>query len=152
MGSRVYRQASRSIGLVVLALASCAYPHPIPPPRTVPAPTGASSEELRWAVEGALAAHSWTVVDRTPGSITAFVFSRGTNERADVRINYRPGLIEIQCTKQQASPQRYDRWVQLLSTEIQKNAAQVGMGRAASPPPPPAVPPSQDAGAPASSE
>jgi hypothetical protein len=152
MGSRVCRHASLSIAVVILALASCAYPHPIPPPRTVLAPAGASSEELRWAVEGALATRSWTVVDRAPGSITAFVFSRGTQERADVKINYRPGVIEIQCTKQQAAPQRYDRWVQLLATEIQKNAAQVGMAGSTPPPPPPAVPPSQDAGAATSSK
>lgn len=111
----------------MVALAGCA--HEPFPPLTVPAPTAASSEELRWAVEAALAARNWTVSHREPGAITAYVRSQGTGERAVIKIAYRPGVIDIECVKQDVSRQRYERWMQLLSSELQKNAAQLGMGR-----------------------
>jgi hypothetical protein len=103
----------------------------------LPAPAAASSEELRWAIEGALAARNWTVSERAPGSITAFVVSQGTAAHATVEITYKPGAIDIRCVKEDVSRQRYDRWIQLLSAEIQKNVAQLGMRRPPAPPPPP---------------
>jgi hypothetical protein len=130
----VLRRPYVSIALVVAALANCA--HELPPPVTMPAPAVASSEELRWAIEGALAARNWTVTERTPGAITAFVYSQATADQAVVEITYRPGVIDIRCTKQDVSRDRYDRWILLLSSEIQKNAAQLGMGRPPAPSPP----------------
>jgi hypothetical protein len=134
----VFRLPSLSIALVVVALAGCVYE--IPPPVTLPAPDSASSEELRWAVEGALAVHNWTVLERAPGSITASVFSRNTGDRTTIEVAYRPGAIVIRCTKQEVSRARYDRWIHLLSSEIQRNAALVGMGRPHAPPPPSSAP------------
>jgi hypothetical protein len=116
-----------SIALVVISLAGCA--HEVPPPTTVPAPAAATSEELRWAVEAALAARNWTVVEREPGAISASVHSQGSGEEATVKITYRPGVVDIRCVKQAVYPGRYDRWIRLLSSEIQKNVAQLGMGR-----------------------
>jgi hypothetical protein len=130
VSQRLLRQPSVSLALL-LALASCA--HEPPPPVTLPAPETASPEELRWVVEAALAAHNWTVLRRAPGSITAFVFSRGTGERAKVQISYEPGAVEIRCVKQDVSDKRYDRWVKLLSSEIRKNAAQLGIRRSPEP-------------------
>jgi hypothetical protein len=127
--------------LLVAALASCVYE--LSPPVTLPAPTAASAEELRWAVEGALAARKWTVLERAPGSITAFVLSRNTGEKATIEIRYQPGAIVIRCTKTEVSRPRYDRWIQLLSSEIQKNAALVGM-RPSQPPPAAPMPPAGD--------
>jgi hypothetical protein len=95
----------------------------------MPTPAAASSEELRWVVEAALAAHNWSVRDRAPGSITAFVYSTGSGDYATIEITYRPGVIDIRCVQQDVSQQRYDRWIQLLSSEIQKNAAMLGVRR-----------------------
>jgi hypothetical protein len=111
----------------MVALAGCA--HELPPPFAVPAPASASSEELRWAIEAALAAHNWTVNKREPGTIGAWVQSQGSGDHAVIEINYRPGVIDIRCLKQSVPDSRYDRWMQLLSAEIVKNAAQLGMGR-----------------------
>ena len=132
------RRPSVSIALVVVALAGCA--HELPPPVTMPAPAAASSEELRWAIEAGLAARNWTVLERAPGVIGAFVFSQSTADQAVVEITYRPGVIAIRCVKEDVSRQRYDRWIQLLSSEILKNAAQIGMGRPPAPSPPSSVP------------
>ena len=63
-----------SIALVLVALVGC--PHEPFPPFSVPAPAPASSEELRWVIEAALAAHKWTVHRRAPGSIGASVHSQ----------------------------------------------------------------------------
>lgn len=63
----------------------------------------------------------------------AWVHSQGSGEHAVIEINYRPGAIDIQCVKQRVSRSRYDRWMQVLSSEIMKNAAQLGMGRGRSP-------------------
>jgi hypothetical protein len=137
---RALRGPFVSIALVVVALSGCA--HELSPPVTVPAPVGASSEELRWAIEAALAARNWTVLERRPGTIGAFVYSQATADQAVVEIAYRPGVIDIRCVKQDVSQGRYDRWLQLLSSEIQKNVAQVGMGmgRPPVPLPPPRTP------------
>ena len=126
MRPRVLRKSPLSIALVVVTLVGCE--HELPPPVTIPAPATASSEQLRWAVEAGLAAHNWTVVGRKPGSIAASVYSHGNGDNATVEISYRPGVIAIRCVKQEVSPERYDRWMQILSSEIQKTAAQVGMG------------------------
>jgi hypothetical protein len=137
---RALRPPSLSIALIVVALAACA--HELPPPTTVPAPAAATSEELRWAVEAALAARNWSVVERKPGAIGAAVRSQSTGEQATVEITYRPGAVDIRCVTQTVSPGRYDRWMRLLSAEIQKNVAQLGMGTARSPAPsPPPVEP-----------
>ena len=134
VGPRVLRGSPVSIALVAVTLVSCV--HELPPPVIMPAPATASSEQLRWAVEAGLAAHNWTVVGRKPGSIAASVYSHGNGDNATVEISYRPGVIAIRCVKQEVSPERYYRWMQLLSAEIQKNAAQLGMGL-----PPPPFPP-----------
>jgi hypothetical protein len=139
---RVLRRPSVSIALVVAALAGCVTYEPAAPVK-MPAPAGASSEQLRWAVEAALAARNWTVTERAPGSITAFVLSRGSGDQATVEVTYKAGAIEIRCVKQEVSPQRYDRWMQLLSSEIQKNVAQLGMGKPPAPPPPPPPSPAE---------
>jgi len=129
-----------SIALIVAALAGCV--HEPSPPVSLPAPLAASSEELRWAVEAGLAAHNWTVTKRAPGSITAFVYSRGSGDQATIQVAYRPGLIEIRCLeKKRVSEDRYDRWVRLLSGEIQKSVAMLGMVRRPPAPPPPSPPP-----------
>jgi hypothetical protein len=94
--------------------------HDLPPPVSIPAPASASSEELRWVIEAALAARSGFY--------------------ATIEITYRPGTVSIRCVEQQTTKARYDRWIQLLSSEIQKNAAQLAMGLAR-PPAPPAPPP-----------
>jgi hypothetical protein len=114
--------------------------HDLPPPVSIPAPASASSEELRWVIEAALAARNWTVSHRAPGSITAYVLSKGSGFYATIEITYRPGTVSIRCVEQQTTKARYDRWIQLLSSEIQKNAAQLAMGLAR-PPAPPAAPP-----------
>ncbi len=141
MSLRALQRSSVSIALVVVALAGCA--HEPFPPFTVPAPESASSEELRWIIEAALAAHKWTVNKRAPGSIGAWVHSQGRGDYAVIEINYGPGAIDIRCVKQDVSKARYDRWMQLLSADIMKNAAQVGMGTRRPPPPvaAPAAPP-----------
>ena len=123
-----------SIALAAGVLAGCAY-EPLPPV-SLPAPKTASSEELRWAVEAGLAAHRWVVTERGPGSISAYVYSQGSGDHASVEIEYVPGRITINCVKRQVSKQRYDRWMQLLTSEIQKSVAQLGMGRR----PPPSEP------------
>src|SRR5512133_2726472 len=46
----------------------------------------ASAEQVRWAVEAALAARNWSVSERAPGSITAFVLSRGSGDQATVEV------------------------------------------------------------------
>lgn len=112
------------MALVVVALASCAQ-EPFPAV-SVPTPSGASSEELRWVIEAALAAHNWKILDRGPGSMTASVYSTGSGDQATVQIKYGPGAVDIECIKQDVSRQRYDRWIHLLSTEIKKNAALLG--------------------------
>jgi len=122
-----FQRRSVSIALVIVALAGCA--HELPPPFAVPAPASASSEELRWAIEAALAAHNWTVHHRAPGTIGASVHSQGSGDHAVIEINYRPGAIDIRCLEQSVPDSRYDRWMQLLSSAILKNAAQVGMGK-----------------------
>ena len=122
------------MALAAGGLASCVY-EPLPP-TTLPAPESATTEELRWAVEAGLAAHRWVVTERAPGSITAYVFSQGSGDTATVEIKYRPGDITINCVKRQVSKQRYDRWMQLLTSEIQKSVAQLGMGRRPPPPSP----------------
>lgn len=123
-----------SFALAAGVLASCVY-EPLPP-TTLPAPESASSEELRWAVEAGLAAHRWVVKERSPGSITAYVYSQGSGDTATVEIKYGPGKITINCVKRQVSQQRYERWMELLSSEIQKSVAQLGMGRRPPPPSP----------------
>jgi len=127
-----------SIALVVAALAGCA--SKLPPPVTLAAPATASAEELRWAIEAALAERRWTVNQRAPGVIGAFVVSHGSGEGAAVDIAYAAGTIEIRCAQQEVSEQRYDRWVQLLSSDIQKYVAQLGMRRPPAPTPPPKAP------------
>jgi hypothetical protein len=122
----------------MVALAGCA--HEPFPPFTVPAPASASSEELRWVIEAALAAHSWTVNRRTPGRIRAWVHSQGTGDHAVIEITYQPGVIDIRCVKQDVPKSRYDRWMQLLSADIVKNAAPLGMGIRRSPAPSPGAP------------
>jgi hypothetical protein len=110
---------------VVVALTSCV--HDLPPPVTVLTPSGASSEELRWVIEAALAEHNWKVLERAPGSMSAYVHSQGSGDEATIEITYRPGVIDIHCVKEKVSGQRYDRWIHLLSVEIQKNAALLGI-------------------------
>jgi len=138
MDQRVVRRPSVSVALVVVALTSCV--HEIPPPVTVPVPPAASSEELRWVIEAALAAHNWKVLDRAPGSISAYVHSQGSGDEATIEITYRPGIIGVRCVKENVSQQRYDRWIHLLSTEIQKNAALLGARRPTEPSPPSSAP------------
>jgi len=137
----VSRPSFVSIALIIVALAGCV--HELPPPVTLPAPAAASSEELRWAIEAGLAAHNWTVTERAPGSISAYVYSRGSGDQATIKILYRPGAIEIRCVQQDVSPDRYDRWMRLLSGEIQKGTAMLGMGIRPAPSPPPPPPPVQ---------
>ena len=126
----------------MMALAGCIAHEPYPP-FAVPAPAAASAEELRWVIEAALAAHKWTVNKRAPGTIGAWVHSQGRGDYAVIEINYRPGVIDIRCVKQDVSKSRYDRWMQLLSADMMKNAAPLGMGTrrapAAAPPPPPSA-------------
>ena len=132
-----------AIALVMVALVGCV--HEPPPPVALPAPVAASSEELRWAIEAGLAAHNWTVTERAPGAITASVYSRSSGDQATIKILYRPGAIEIRCLNLDVSADRYDRWMRLLTGEIQKGTSMLGMGMrraplpapAASPPPPP---------------
>ena len=131
MISRGVRRSSVSIALVVVALSSCA--HEPFPSVSVLTPAGASSEELRWVIEAALAAHNWKVVNRAPGSMTASVYSMGSGDHATVEIKYGPGAVDIECVKQDVSRQRYDRWIHLLSTEIKKNAALLGGRRQPAP-------------------
>jgi len=119
----------------MVALAGC--PHEPFPPVSVPAPPAASSEDLRWVIEAALAARRWKIHQRAPGAIGASVQSQGTGDHAVVEITYRPGAIDIRCVRQSVSRARYDRWIQLLSTEILKNAAQQQMGRGRPPAPSP---------------
>jgi hypothetical protein len=134
MDERAVRRPSVSVALVVVALMSCV--HEIPPPVTVPVPPAASSEELRWVIEAALSAHNWKVLGRMPGSMGAYVRSQGSGDEATIEITYRPGGIEVRCVKANVSPQRYDRWIHLLSIEIQKNAALLGGRRPTAPSPP----------------
>ena len=93
MSRSALQRRSVSIALVILALAGCA--HEPFPPITVPAPASASSEELRWVIEAALAAHKWTVDKRAPGTIGAWVHSQGRGDYAVIEIDYRPGAIDI---------------------------------------------------------
>jgi len=131
VATRVVRWSSVSIALVAVSLASCA--HEPFPPVSVLTPAGASSEEMRWVIEAALATHNWKVVDRGANSMTASVRSAGSGDFATVQINYGPGAVDIECVKQDVSRQRYDRWIHLLSTEVKKNAALLGGRRQPAP-------------------
>jgi hypothetical protein len=127
------------IALMVATLATvvgCA--HEPPPTIVIPAPEQARPEALRWAIEAALAERRWTVMERAPGVIRAGVRSDGSGESAVVDLRYLRGAVEIRCVKMFVARGRYDRWIQLLSAEVQKEVALVGAGRDA---PPPLAPP-----------
>ena len=131
-----------SIALAALALTSCV--QETLPPAKVAVPATASEEDLRWVIEAALALHNWKVVERAPGSMNAYVRSQGSGEEATIQIAYRPGAVHIRSVKSTVSRQRYDRWVHLLSIEIQKNAALLGSRRPPAPSSPPPPPPPDD--------
>jgi len=121
--------ALRQIVLTVVLLSTlggCA--HELPEPILVTAPERAKPEGLRWAVEAALAQRGWTVVKRDPGLIRATVTSNATGDHATVEVRYRPGAVEILYVFQDVGWSRYDRWVQLLSAELRKSVALVGIG------------------------
>jgi hypothetical protein len=124
---RRLRSGLLSIALTLVTFTGCA--HDPPAPIVLPAPQYAWPEELRWAIEAALAERRWTVMDRGPGRISAGVRSNGSGESAVVDIYYSRGSVEIRCAKQYVERSRYDRWIQLLSAEIQKDVALVGTRR-----------------------
>jgi hypothetical protein len=126
-----------SATLATLAVSGCVTSGPPPPPVVVPAPTDAAPEALRWAAEAALAERRWTVLQRSPGRIGAFVHSQGGGDEAVIEIAYGAGAVSIRCVKFHGDEYRYHRWVRLLASDIQKNVAMIGMGRAVPPPPPP---------------
>jgi hypothetical protein len=109
-----------------VTLAGCA--HGPPPPIVLDAPEKAKPESLRWAIEAALAQRRWTITEREPGRIRAKVASQATAQHAIVDIRYGSGAVEIDYVDQGVGWSRYDRWVQLLTAELQKSVAQVGMG------------------------
>jgi hypothetical protein len=113
-------------------------------PTVVPVPEGAPPESLRWAVEASLSERHWNVDSRVPGRIQASVRSNGSGEYAAIDITYGPGGIQIAPIAADVSPQRYDRWIRLLASNLNSHVAQIGMGRMATPwvaPPAPTVPP-----------
>ena len=101
--------------------------HQAPAPVVVTAPEQANPQGLRWAIESALAQRRWTVVERDPGRIRATVSSKATGGHATVDVRYGPGTVEIVYVNQDVGWSRYDRWVQLLSADLQKSVALVGM-------------------------
>jgi hypothetical protein len=115
----------------------------------MPVPATASSEQLRWIIEAALAQRNWTIHTRTPNTFTAQVRSQGTGERAIIQIAYRPGVVEIRPVEQKVSRQRYDRWVKILSTDILQSAAQLAKAPAPATPSTEPAAPSPPAAAPA---
>jgi hypothetical protein len=110
------------LAALAVSLAACAEP-PLPPPTTVMAPPQARPETLQWAIESALAEHGWTVSSRGPGFVVAGVHSEGTNEGVTIQITHGGGTIQISRLNGSVTPQRYDRWVRLLTTAINRYAA-----------------------------
>jgi hypothetical protein len=137
---------STSLTIVVLLSTLAACDHELPPPIVLPAPEQTQPDALRWSIEAALAERRWSVTTRAPGRIRAGVYSDGSGDRAVVDVFYYRGAIEIRAVDRDVSTQRYDRWIQLLSAEIQKNVALLGMGRGPTmvvPAPIPMFPPPQ---------
>jgi hypothetical protein len=122
---------SGRLATLAVALAACAE-RPLPTPTVVATPPHAQPESLRWAIEAALSEHNWTVFRRGPGFIEANVFSQGSAEGASIHIAYGGGTVEIECLSWHVDPQRYERWMRLLSAAINKYVAPLGVG---APPP-----------------
>jgi hypothetical protein len=112
-------------------------------PAFVPVPEGIRPESLSWVVEAALSERHWTVNRRSPGNIQASVWSQGSGENATIGIQYGPTGIQISQLAASVTAARYDRWIRLLVTNINRHIVQIGMGRPAAPwgAPPAAAPP-----------
>lgn len=106
------------------------------PSATLIAPTSASAEALSWAIEAGLAERRWITTGHRPGIVDAYVMSNGTGDYVRVEISYGAGVVTIKPVKWSINGQRYARWVNLLSADIRKNLAQIGMGRSGPPAPP----------------
>jgi hypothetical protein len=117
----------RAATLALAVLVTACGERPLPPPVVVPAPSDASSDALRWAVESALAQRHLSVLARAPGQIIASVHSNGSGEWAKVSVMYGDGEVRIECLREDVDRGRYQRWMQLLSADIQKNVATIGM-------------------------
>src|SRR4051812_29014458 len=92
-------------------------------PPFVVVPQGASPESLRWAVEAALSERHWNIEGRSPGRIHASVQSQGSGENATILVTYGPAGIQIFQVAAAVSPQRYDRWVRLLVSNLNTHVA-----------------------------
>jgi hypothetical protein len=110
------------VAALAASFAACAAQQ-LPPPTVVAAPPQARPEMLQWAIEAALAEHSWTVSKRGPGFVEATAISQGTKEGATIYVTHDVGLIRISCLRASVAPQRYDRWMHLLAAAINKYAA-----------------------------
>jgi hypothetical protein len=107
---------------------------PLPPPVSLPAPENVPTQSLGFVVDSALADKGWTVLHRKPGHTRAAVISRGSGESATIDVDYRGGSIDIRCLKRTVSDERYDRWIRLLSTIIQRKLATVAITTPPGPP------------------
>lgn len=114
--------------LLTIAAAGCFATTP-PPPVFIEAPNGASPEATRWAIEAGLAERRWVVAGHAPGVIDAYVKSEGAREFLSVEIAYEPGRVTIRQVQRRGSADRHERWVGLLSAEIRKHLARIGMGQ-----------------------
>jgi hypothetical protein len=130
------------LGLVLAVAAGCVTTRPLPP-TTILAPASASPEATRWAIEAGLAERRWVVAGHAPGVVDAYVKSAGTGEFVSVEIAYEPGRVTIRQVQWRGSRERHQRWIGLLSAEIRKHLAKIGMNDAGGPHALPPVPASE---------
>jgi hypothetical protein len=132
LAGTIHRRLSILGVLAALAVGCASSPMPS---TTIIAPSAASSEALSWAIEAGLAERRWTTIGHRPGVVEAHVRSNGTGEYVRVEISYGAGIVTIRPVKWSIDRPRYTRWVNLLSADIRKNLAQIGMGRGGPPAP-----------------
>lgn len=115
--------------VLTIAAAGCFATTPVPPV-FIEAPADASPEATRWAIEAGLAERRWVVAAHAPGIIDAYVRSEGARDFLSVEVAYEPGRVTIRQVQWRGSAERHQRWIDLLSAEIRKHLAQIGMGQA----------------------
>lgn len=121
------------LGVLAALAAGCAST-PLPS-ATIVAPSAASSESLSWAIEAGLAERRWETIGHRAGIVDAHIRSHGTGDYVRVEISYGAGVVTIRPVKWSINRERYARWINLLSADVRKNLAQIGMGRGGPPAP-----------------
>jgi hypothetical protein len=133
MSSRSFGRRLAMLGVLAALVAGCAST-PLPS-TTIIAPSSASGEALSWAIEAGLAERRWITIGHSPGIVEAHIRSNGTGDYVRVEISYGAGVVTIRPVKWSIIRERYSRWMNLLSADIRKNIAQIGMGRGGPPAP-----------------